>query len=182
MMPFHGAIKGNLEKLKNYDLKLIAPSHGPLYPRPAFIMEAYWDWVAADPQNIVVLPYASMHGSTEKMVERLISALVEKGITVEPFNLAVTDIGKLAMGRGNPYRYASQSQGGNFKPGYLQGLSPGERFCRPGRTGSDHRRQAPGKQFHLKSNRGIYFDQTKIFKGSGLWHASAAIQPAPVLL
>jgi flavorubredoxin len=97
MMPFHQAIKGNLEKLKDYDIGLIAPSHGPLYRRPAFIMEAYWDWVVSDPKSIVVLPYASMHGSTEKMVDHLISSLVEQGITVEPFNLAVTDIGKLAM-------------------------------------------------------------------------------------
>jgi flavorubredoxin len=97
MMPFHQAIKGNLEKLKDYDIGLIAPSHGPLYRRPAFIMEAYRDWVGSDPKNVVVLPYASMHGSTEKMVDQLISSLVEQGITVEPFDLVVTDIGKLAM-------------------------------------------------------------------------------------
>jgi flavorubredoxin len=97
MMPFHGAIKGNLDKLKDYAIDLIAPSHGPLYRRAAFIMDAYREWVAAAPKNIVVLPYASMHGSTEKMVEHLIGALVEQGVTVQPFNLSVTDIGKLAM-------------------------------------------------------------------------------------
>ena len=97
MMPFSGAIKGNLEKLKAYDINIIAPSHGPLYRRSAFIMEAYGEWIAADPKNIVVLPYASMHGSTEKMVDHLICSLVEQGVKVEPFNLAVTDLGKLAM-------------------------------------------------------------------------------------
>ncbi|MEE4607911.1 MAG: FprA family A-type flavoprotein [Desulfobacteraceae bacterium] len=97
MMPFHGAIKGNLDKLQDYQIDLIAPSHGPLYRRPAFILDAYRDWVAAPPKNIVVLPYASMHGSTEAMVTHLIAALVEHGVAVEPFNLAVTDIGKLAM-------------------------------------------------------------------------------------
>lgn len=97
MMPFHGAIKGNLEKLRGYDIDLIAPSHGPLYRRPTFILDAYRDWVSAPPKNIVVLPYASMHGSTGKMVEHLVGALVEQGVAVEPFNLAVTDIGKLAM-------------------------------------------------------------------------------------
>jgi flavorubredoxin len=60
-------------------------------------MEAYGEWIAADPKNIVVLPYASMHGSTEKMVDHLIGSLVEQGVKVEPFNLAVTDLGKLAM-------------------------------------------------------------------------------------
>jgi flavorubredoxin len=38
-----------------------------------------------------------MHGSTAILVGRLTAALVEKGIIVHPFNLAVTDIGKLAM-------------------------------------------------------------------------------------
>jgi flavorubredoxin len=38
-----------------------------------------------------------MHGSTKKMVEYFVAALVERGITVKQFNLAKTDIGKLAM-------------------------------------------------------------------------------------
>jgi flavorubredoxin len=50
-----------------------------------------------DPSMVDVLPYISMHGSTEKMVEYLVSALAEKGVTVHQFNLAVTDIGKLAI-------------------------------------------------------------------------------------
>jgi len=46
---------------------------------------------------VVVLPYISMHQSTKKMVEYLVSALTEKGITVYQFDLTVTDIGKLAI-------------------------------------------------------------------------------------
>jgi flavorubredoxin len=38
-----------------------------------------------------------MHGSTRQLVDHLVSSLVEHGIRVELFNLAVTDIGKLAM-------------------------------------------------------------------------------------
>jgi flavorubredoxin len=38
-----------------------------------------------------------MHGSTEKMVAYLVSALAERGVTVHQFNLAATDIGKLAI-------------------------------------------------------------------------------------
>jgi len=43
------------------------------------------------------LPYISMHGSTQKMVEYFVSAVVERGVKVEQFNLAAADIGKLAM-------------------------------------------------------------------------------------
>ena len=38
-----------------------------------------------------------MHGSTRKIVEYFVGALAEKGVTVKQFDLAVTDIGKLAM-------------------------------------------------------------------------------------
>jgi flavorubredoxin len=97
MMPFRKVIQKNLEKIGKHKIDLIAPSHGPIYDRPAFIMDAYRDWVSEVPKNVVVLPYISMHGSTEKMVEYLVSALAEKGVTVHQFNLAVTDIGKLAI-------------------------------------------------------------------------------------
>jgi len=97
MMPFRKIIRKNLEKVGGREIELIAPSHGPIYDRPAFILDAYQDWVSEEPKNVVVLPYISMHGSTEKMVEYLVSALAERGVTVYQFNLAVTDIGKLAI-------------------------------------------------------------------------------------
>ncbi len=97
MMPFRKIIEKNLKKVQEYEISLIAPSHGPMYDRPEFILEAYRDWVLSDPKNIVVLPYISMHGSTLAMVDYLLDGLVEKGVTVERFDLAATDIGKLAM-------------------------------------------------------------------------------------
>jgi flavorubredoxin len=97
MMPFRRIIQRNLQKLEGREIDLIAPSHGPVYDRPTFILDAYRDWVAEDPKNVAVLPYASMHGSTERMVDYLVSALAEQGVTVYRFDLAVTDIGKLAI-------------------------------------------------------------------------------------
>lgn len=97
MMPFRNVIEKNIEKLKGYDIHMIAPSHGQIYNHPAWIMDAYQDWVTATPQNLVVLPFVSMHCSTRQMVDRLTSALVVHGVHVELFNLTVVDIGKLAM-------------------------------------------------------------------------------------
>ncbi|VAX28916.1 Flavodoxin [hydrothermal vent metagenome] len=97
MMPFRTIIKKNLEKLAAFEMAIIAPSHGPVYPRPAFILDAHKDWIEAPSKNLVVLPYISMHNSTKQMVDFLVSSLVEKGVSVEQFNLTVTDIGKLAM-------------------------------------------------------------------------------------
>ena len=68
MMPFRVPIQKNLEKLAPYSIKMIAPSHGPVFDRPALIMDAYREWVNAPPKNLVVIPYISMHESTETMI------------------------------------------------------------------------------------------------------------------
>ena len=97
MMPFRSNVRQNLEKVKNLAIEMIAPSHGPIYPNPEFITEAYADWTSDSVKNIVLIPYVSMHGSTEAMVQYLTKALIEREITVQPFNLSRTDIGELAM-------------------------------------------------------------------------------------
>ncbi len=97
MMPFRTNIQKHLERIKGYEIDIIAPSHGPIYDRPEFILTAYRSWVFDEPRNIVVLPYVSMHGSTRKMVEYFVGALTQNGVTVKQFDLTVTDIGKLAM-------------------------------------------------------------------------------------
>lgn len=97
MMPFRTSIEKHLQRLKDYELDIIAPSHGPLHKKASFILQAYRTWVLDPPKNVVVLPYISMHGSTQKMVEYFVGALVGRGVTVKQFNLAATDLGKLAM-------------------------------------------------------------------------------------
>lgn len=97
MMPFRKIVRKNLEKLHNLQVELIAPSHGPLYDHPEHILAAYKDWVSDRVSNLVVIPYISMHGSTAIMVDYLVAALAERGITVQKFELSTTDIGKLAM-------------------------------------------------------------------------------------
>jgi flavorubredoxin len=97
MMPFRMPIRKNLDRLSRLDIDVIAPSHGPVYDRPQFIIEAYRDWVSDTVKNEVVLPYISMHESTRKMVEHFVEALMERDITVNQFNLTDADIGKLAI-------------------------------------------------------------------------------------
>jgi flavorubredoxin len=97
MMPFRLVIQKNLEKIKDLQIDIIATSHGPIYDKPSFILDAYKDWVYSPPKNVVVLPYVSMHGSTRAMVDYFVNALAERGITVKRFDLARSDIGKLAI-------------------------------------------------------------------------------------
>lgn len=96
-MPFRRQINNNLKKLARLPIEIIAPSHGSVYDRPEFILDAYKDWASDTVKNEVVLPYVSMHGSTATMVSYFVEALIERGITVKQFELSTVDIGKLAM-------------------------------------------------------------------------------------
>ena len=97
MMPFRANIRNHLEKIKDLRIDIVAPSHGPLYDRPAFIIDAYKDWVSDQVRNEVVLAYVSMHGSVRRMTDHLTEALIKKGVKVLSFNLTRTDVGELAM-------------------------------------------------------------------------------------
>jgi len=97
MMPFRKKVIGNLEKLKDIEIDMIAPSHGQVYDKPELILNAYKDWTSDNVKNEVVIPYVSMHGSTQNIVEYLTDSLMKKNIVVKPFNLTVTDIGELAI-------------------------------------------------------------------------------------
>ena len=97
MMPFRSSVQNNLKKIRPLSFDLIAPSHGPIYDHVESILAAYEEWVSDRLANVVVIPYVSMHGSTELMVEHLTSALAARGVVVEKFELSTTDIGKLAI-------------------------------------------------------------------------------------
>jgi flavorubredoxin len=97
MMPFRGVIQGNMEKVGRLNFDMIAPSHGPVHDQAGRIVSAYRYWVSENVDNLVVLPYISMHGSTEMMVNHLVGALADRGVRVMRFELSTTDIGRLAM-------------------------------------------------------------------------------------
>ena len=96
MMPFGAQVLKNIEKVTQYPIAFIGPSHGPVYDDPGFIIEAYRDWAGGEPQNIVCLPYVTMHDSTRLMVDYLTAALTDRGVAVERFDLTTLDAGELA--------------------------------------------------------------------------------------
>lgn len=97
MMPFRNHIKKNIAKVEEINPDMICPSHGCVYNRPKFIIDAYKDWVSDKVDNEVLIPYVSMHGSTKKMVEYLGNTLTEKGINVKLFNIIEAPLGEISM-------------------------------------------------------------------------------------
>ncbi len=97
MMPFRKFIERNIEKIEKREIEMIAPSHGPVYDKPSLIIDSYKDWISERVENRVLIPFVSMHDSTEHIVNELVERLMNKGVEVIPYNLIVTDVGELAM-------------------------------------------------------------------------------------
>jgi flavorubredoxin len=96
MMPFRKIIKTNIEKISKLDIKIIAPSHGPLHVDPEKIINTYREWISDKVKNLVLIPYVSMHESTKLMAEFLTYTLIDLGVEVELLDLTRTDTGKIA--------------------------------------------------------------------------------------
>ena len=96
MMPYKAMGKRALEKIKDIDIKMIAPSHGPIHRNPMRILEAYEKWTNGETLNKVIVAYATMWKSTEKMIQQLVASLEEEGVITTVYNLATADIGDIA--------------------------------------------------------------------------------------
>lgn len=96
MMPYRKHVNRHLDRLAAENIAMIAPSHGPVYARPAFILDLYRRWAGDAPQPEVIIPYLSMYESTRKMVGYLLDRLMENGLKVQPFNVVELDSGRFA--------------------------------------------------------------------------------------
>lgn len=97
MMPFRSQVQANIKKVEALGFQILCPSHGPIYAKPEFIINAYKDWSSDKVKPEVVIPWVSMHGSTKAIVDYLVEALIKKGLKVKPYNITQTDVGDLAM-------------------------------------------------------------------------------------
>jgi flavorubredoxin len=92
MMPFPIAIQRALDKVKNLDLNMIGPSHGPIYRNPKRILDAYESWARGPLQQKVVVMYVTMWGATESLEKTIVESMAAEGIEAVPFNLLVSDV------------------------------------------------------------------------------------------
>ncbi|MHC1597469.1 MAG: FprA family A-type flavoprotein [Methermicoccaceae archaeon] len=96
MMPFRKMTKKALESVMGLDVRMIAPSHGPIYRNPSRILDAYARWTEGYTKEKVIVVYVSMWGSTERMVDVMVDTLLSRGVQVCVYNLATADIGDVA--------------------------------------------------------------------------------------
>lgn len=96
MMPFRKNGLNAMEKLKKFELKTIAPSHGFIWRDPKVILDEYAKWDGEKMAKKVLMVYVSMWGSTEKMIRLMQEDLVKKGANVMVYDLTATGIGEVA--------------------------------------------------------------------------------------
>ncbi len=96
MMPYRTMGKRGMDKIKDLEIEMIAPSHGPIHRNPEPILEAYREWTRGETLNKVTLVYASMWKSTEKMIMQLAESLQAEGICAPVYNLVSADLGDIA--------------------------------------------------------------------------------------
>ena len=96
MMPFRTNALNALEKIAGLDVKIIAPSHGPLYRDPEEILRDYHRWASGVTENKTTILYVSMWHYTERVVKVFADELKSEGVGVTAHDLAVADIGDVA--------------------------------------------------------------------------------------
>ena len=118
MMPFLTFVKKHLNTLKNYEIKIIAPSHGPVYKEPELILDLYKEWTSSTIKPKIVIPYVSMHGNTKKMINALAKELDEQKIKYTLHDVTEEDVGNIVIDVMNSFAMIMASSI------YLGGLHP----------------------------------------------------------
>ncbi|MFH0965668.1 MAG: FprA family A-type flavoprotein [Planctomycetota bacterium] len=83
-----------IARLKGLDIRVIAPSHGPVWRHdPGKIVQMYDKWSRYEAEPGVVIAYASMYGNTETMMEAVARGLaLERCSTVRIHDLSTSHI------------------------------------------------------------------------------------------
>jgi flavorubredoxin len=96
MMPYKSMGKRALDKIRDLEINVIAPSHGPIHRNPDRIMDVHEKWTVGETKDKVIVVYATMWKSTEKMINQLAAVLKGRGIETPVYNLEQADIGEIA--------------------------------------------------------------------------------------
>ena len=96
MAPHRPYVRGMLDKIKNLEIELIAPSHGYILRENAASFIGLYDDMSKDSGNNktrkVAVVFSTMTGNTAKVAQRLAKGLEDGGIATSVFNLKNADI------------------------------------------------------------------------------------------
>jgi len=129
MMPFSPQVRKYTEMVISIAPSMIASSHGPVWNDPSLILKKYLKWTGDKVNKTVVIPYVSMHGSSNVIMERLTWRLAKKGISVLCRNLGA-DPESLAVETGHVLNDLVMAAAVVFAiPTVLGGPHPAGAYC-----------------------------------------------------
>ena len=88
---YSNMVQKALAKLNGVEVKVICPSHGPIWrSNPEKVIGLYDKWSKHEAEDGVVIAFASMYGNSEKMADYLARLIAERGIK----NIRIYDVSK----------------------------------------------------------------------------------------
>jgi len=91
VMLYGRPISQTLKKAAELEIEMIAPSHGVIWrSHIKEILEGYQKWVVCKPEPKVIVMYASMWGSTEKMAEAILEGVQEYEVEARFYSVDAT--------------------------------------------------------------------------------------------
>jgi flavorubredoxin len=120
----------------NIPIKMIAPSHGIIWRGdPGKIINAYSHWAKNETKPKAVIVYETMWGATGKMARIIAQGIIDAGISVKIFDVAVTDRTEITkeMLDAKGFIFGSSTHDNNMLPAmagfleFVKGLAPKNR-------------------------------------------------------
>ncbi len=77
-------------------IKVIAPSHGPIYRKdPMWIVGKYDEWTRPELEKYCTIVYGTMYGYSHRIAIKLKKALLDLGVEVKLHNVSYSDMSKI---------------------------------------------------------------------------------------
>jgi flavorubredoxin len=96
--PFKRYVLEAIDKVQGLDIRIIAPSHGPvLRSDPLSYLEKYraWSTEPAKEGKTLLVFYASAYGNTAKLAERIAEGARSEGVRVAVMDITATELGMM---------------------------------------------------------------------------------------
>jgi flavorubredoxin len=138
VMPYGKSVKACLERVKDLEIEMIAPSHGMIWRRNVDkILSSYHLWMNCTPTPKVLVVYDSMWESTEIMAKAILEGATQPGIQAKLIHLRRTNLTRLTteMLDAAAVAFGSPTLNHNMMPSaaaalcYLEGLKPRNKSC-----------------------------------------------------
>lgn len=95
--PFKRFVLNGLERIKDLEIAMICPSHGPvLVDYIKETMEDYANWSGQEEEKYAAIFYVTAYGYTERLANTFKEALEKAGLPVKMFNAIECDPGEMA--------------------------------------------------------------------------------------